>query len=92
MTSDGTFLSRGALLIPHRKDRQLIKPSYIMRLAAVLWDEDGAQRFRAGGGNPNLIEVVWQKQELALEAWRSRDPKSGGSDRSVAIGADSVGG
>lgn len=89
--SDGTVIrvaQQGELITPHQKGGKLIRPSWSERLGIVLWGEDRAARFRAGGGNFNEIELVWARQARALRKWREADSKSADGDRDVETAAD----
>lgn len=89
--SDGTLIraaQRGNLVVPHRKDGKMVRPSWSERLGIVLWGADGAKRFRAGGGNFNEIELVWARQARDLRKWREADSKSADRDSDMAAAAD----
>lgn len=91
-SSDGNLIRaarQGDLIRPHQKDNELIRPSWPQRLGIVLWGEDGAQRFRDGGGNFNEIELVWGRQARDLRKWRDADSKSADGDSGVEAAADS---
>lgn len=82
-SSDGTVIRRGDLIVPHRKNGKLVKPSWSERLGVALWGEAAARRYRAAGGNFNRIEIEWAKQARALRKWREADSKSVDRDSGV---------
>lgn len=84
----GRLIARGATIYPHQKKGKLVKPSYQMRIAAVLWGEDGAKEAAADGVNPSIIQIIWGQQDSEFAEWRDRDPKSGDRDSDVGAGSD----
>lgn len=86
--SDGTIIRLGATILPHHKNGKLVKPPYSQRLGIVLWGKEAADRYRAGGGNFNLIEITWARQARELAKWREADSKSVGGDSGVAPASD----
>lgn len=87
-SSDGVVVTRGELMVPHRRNGKRVKPAWSERLGIVLWGKDGAARFRSGGGNFNEIEIIWAKQSRALRKWRDADSKSIDGDGGVAPASD----
>ena len=86
--SDGTKLAartvRGDLISPYRKNGELLKPPYNVRLAKALFGEQGYAEYKAGGGIANQIAMEWARMNREFEERVSQDPKSGGSDSAVA--------
>lgn len=85
---DGTKLAartvRGDLITPYRKNGELLKPPYNVRLAIALFGEDGYKEYKAGGGIANQIAMEWARMNREFEERASVDPKSGGSDSTLA--------
>ncbi len=81
-------IARGALIFPHLKNNERVRPSWPERLAIVLWGEDGAARAKAGGVNFNEIEIVWEKQRIAMQEREADDPKSEAGGAGVAAVSD----
>ena len=86
--SDGTIIRKGDPILPHHKNGKLVKPPYSQRLGVVLWGKDGADRYRQGGGNFNLIEITWARQARELAKWREADSKSVGRDSGLEAVSD----
>ncbi|SDD58723.1 hypothetical protein SAMN04488581_2603 [Mycolicibacterium neoaurum] len=68
--------SEDITLIPHRKDGNLVKPPYNVRLAIALWGEDGYERFKTGGGIANQIGLEWTRMNQEYQERMESDPKS----------------
>jgi hypothetical protein len=84
---DGTVLpSRtlpGDLIMPYRKDGELLKPPYAVRLAQALFGEDGYREYKGGGGIANQISVEWARMNKQYQERVEQDPKSAGSVSAV---------
>lgn len=85
---DGTVISartvRGDFLTPYRKNGELLTPPYNVRLAQALFGEDGYAEYKAQGGIAAQIAMEWARMNRDFEERVNRDPKSGGSDSTVA--------
>lgn len=77
---DGTvFPARtipGEVLSPYRLNGELIKPTYSVRLAKVLWGDEGYAEYKAGGGISNQISLEWSRMAREFQARVEQDPKS----------------
>lgn len=90
-TEDGRVIrpaGPGPVKTPHRRNGKLIKPPLSERHGIVLWGKEGAARFRAAGGNFNLIDIIWGDQVVQLRKWREADSKSADGDSGVASASD----
>lgn len=86
---DGTVIPprtiKGDILTPYRKNGELLKPPYNVRLAIALFGEEGYRKYKAGGGIANQIAMEWARMNREFEERvNSGDSKSGGSDSAVA--------
>lgn len=87
---DGTTLAartlKGDLISPYRKNGELLKPPYNVRLAKALFGDEGYAEYKAGGGIANQIAMEWARMNREFEERVSGgDPKSGGSDSPLAV-------
>lgn len=84
---DGTKLAartvKGDFLTPYRKNGELLKPPYNVRLAIALFGEEGYRKYKAGGGIANQIAMEWARMNREFEERVNRDPKSEGSDSAL---------
>lgn len=64
-------LRRGGVLLPDSRDA--------LRLIAM-WGEEKYRRFEAAGGPPDMLTVVWAKQETQYQEWRRAGSKSADRD------------
>lgn len=69
----------GDLIMPYRKEGQLLKPPYSVRLAISLFGEEGYKDYKSGGGIANQISVEWARMNKEYSERVQRDPKSAGS-------------
>jgi hypothetical protein len=70
---------KGNLLEPHRKGGKLVD-NYNVRLAKVIFGDEGYQRFRAAGGRSADVGLVWGQMNAALTKRRAEDSKSSDSN------------
>lgn len=86
---DGTVLAArtvpGDLLEPYRKDGEIMKPPYNVRLAIALWGEDGYREYKAGGGIANQIGLEWVRMNREYQERVKKDPKSDGGGPALAV-------
>ena len=64
-------LRRNGVLLPDSRDA--------LRLIAM-WGEEKYRRFEAAGGPPDMLTVVWAKQETQYQEWRRAGSKSADRD------------
>lgn len=83
---DGTTIPArvipGEVKRPYRIQGQLMKPSYNVRLAQVLFG-DRYDAFKEAGGSGNQVGLIWAKMNDEFQKRVEADPKSGGSDSTV---------
>lgn len=84
LAPNGTLISKGELIYPHRINKERVKTSWPERVAIVLWGEDGADRAKKGGINFNEIELVWAKQKYEMDERLKNDSKSASGSSGVA--------
>ena len=66
--------------IPLRRNGELLPDSHdAMRLIAM-WGEDKYRKFETAGGPPDMLTVVWAKQNSQYEEWRRAGSKSTAGD------------
>lgn len=79
---DGTVMPArtfpGDLIMPYRKNGELIKPPYAVQLAKALWGEEGYAEYKANGGIANQISIEWARMNKSYQERVSEDPKSAG--------------
>lgn len=85
--SDGTVLPaatvKGDLKKPLRINNELLKPSYNVRLAQVLFGEDGYADFKAAGGSGSQVALEWTRMNREFQERLDADSKSAGDDSAV---------
>lgn len=83
---DGTVVParviRGDVKRPYRIGGELMKPSYNVRLAKVLFG-DRYEAFKKAGGSGNQVGLIWAKMNDEFQKRVEADPKSDGSDSAV---------
>lgn len=75
---------RGALLQPYRKDGELVKPPYTIRVVQACLGDDIYARLRAGGKNAADVWRIWNEQGMELTERHDADPKSNGGTSNLA--------
>ena len=74
---------KGRILLPHRKDGQLVKPPHSVRVVQVCLGEELYAKLRKAGKNAADIWAIWNQQGLDLANRADADPKSNGRSRPV---------
>lgn len=69
----------GEVKTPYRINGELLKPPYNVRLAKVLWGEEGYAEYKAGGGISSQIGMEWARMNQEYQKRVEADPKSAGS-------------
>lgn len=86
---DGTVLPaqtiRGEVKVPYRINGELMKPPYNVRLAKVLFGEEGYAEYKAGGGIAGQINVEWARMNREYQERVAADPKSGGDGPTLEV-------
>lgn len=86
---DGTKIPARTLpgepLTPYRKNGELLKPPYAVRLAIALFGEDGYREYKAGGGIANQITIEWARMNKEYEERVKSDSKSVGSGPALEV-------
>ena len=75
---------KGELKRPYRKDGQLIKPAYSVRVARIALGDAEYQKLRDGGNSAADVWRIWSKQATELRARQAADSKSDGSPQALA--------
>lgn len=70
---------RGQLLVPFRKNGELVKPPHRIRIVQIALGEVEYKRLREGGRSAGDVWKIWGKQGLEMRARQAGDPKSDGS-------------
>ncbi|AOT25759.1 tail assembly chaperone [Mycobacterium phage Tortellini] len=81
---------RGQLIEPYQKTNEdgtveLMTPGYHAQCAIALWGEEGYARFKSGGGNSRLINLIWTRMQQEGKRRAATDPKSGRGDQSDQV-------
>lgn len=79
------YTAPGDIMIPHRIDGGLLKPSYNVRLAIALWGEEGYEEYKKGGGIANQIGLEWARMNREYQERLKTDSKSTGSGPALEI-------
>jgi hypothetical protein len=83
---DGTVIPastvKGDYLKPYRIKGELLKPSYNVRVAQVLFGER-YEAFKKAGGSGNQVGLIWAQMNDAFQKRVKADSKSDGSDSTV---------
>ncbi|AKF14375.1 tail assembly chaperone [Mycobacterium phage Phayonce] len=71
---------RGQIIEPYQRTNadgvvELMTPGYNARVAIVLWGEEGYERFKSGGGNSRLINLIWSRMTEEGKRRAAEDPK-----------------
>lgn len=69
---------QGDLITPYRKNGERMRPSYNVRLAKVLFGEDGYAAYKAAGGIANQIALEWARMNQEYQKRVESDSKSDG--------------
>lgn len=86
LNEDGSVHTRGALMVPHRKNGALVENYDVQQAKAILGGR--YQAFRDAGGRASDITLIWWKMNRMLAERQVVDSKSVGSDRSLAAVPD----
>lgn len=86
LNDDGSLHTRGALMVPHRKNGQLVEHYDIQQAKAILGDR--YQAFKDAGGRASDITLIWWKMNRRLAERQAADSKSAGSDSTMAAASD----
>lgn len=79
---------KGVFKIPHRKNGDLIKPSYPVRVAIAVLGEEKYARYKKAGGRATDVTATLARLDQRLKERESADPKSVGSDSAVETSPD----
>ena len=77
---NGRKVKGAAYAIPLRRGGKLLPDSRNALLLIAIWGEDKYRRFEAAGGPPDILSMVWAKQDAEYERWRKTGSKSALSD------------
>ncbi len=78
--ADGKKVKAPGYAIPLRRKGKLLPDSRDALRLIAMWGEDKYRRFEKAGGPPDMLTVVWAKQDAEYERWRSTGSKSSTSD------------
>jgi hypothetical protein len=78
--SDGKTVKTPTLAVPLRRDGELLPESRDALFLQAMWGEKKYRAFEKAGGPPQMLTVVWAKQDAEYEKWRSTGSKSANSD------------
>lgn len=77
-------VKRGELKRPYRKDGQLVKPPYSVRVVMAALGDSEYKRLREGGRSAADVWRIWGQQGLDVRARQEVDSKSSGGDVALA--------
>jgi len=66
--------------IPLRRNGKLLPDSRDALRLIAMWGEEKYRKFEAAGGPPDMLTVVWAKQNWQYEEWRRAGSKSASRD------------
>jgi hypothetical protein len=75
---------RGELLIPYRRDGQLIKPPYTVRVVQVCLGDEKYEQLKVGGKRAADVWRLWNESAERLQKRQQEDSKS--NDRAHPLG------
>lgn len=75
----------GDVKTPYRINGELLKPPYNVRLAKVIFGEEGYVEYKAGGGIANQIGLEWTRMNKEYQERVTADPKSGGTVAALEV-------
>lgn len=75
---------RGALLIPYRKNGELVTPPYSVRLVKTALGEQDWAKLKAAGKNAADVIKIWHEQSLRIAERQASDPFRNGSPSPLA--------
>lgn len=76
---NGTKVQGASYAMPLRRKGKLLKDSKNSLMLIALWGEERYRKFEAAGGPPDMLQVVWAKQDAQYERWRETGSKSTGT-------------
>ena len=77
---NGTTVKSANYAIPLRRKGKLLPDSHDALRLIAMWGEEKYRKFEAAGGPPDMLTVVWAKQNSQYEEWRRAGSKSAFSD------------
>jgi len=77
--ADGTKVKTPSYMIPLRRKGKLLPDSRDALRLIAMWGEEKYRKFEAAGGPPDMLSIVWAKQDTEYERWKSAGSKSAGS-------------
>lgn len=77
---NGKKVKGTAYAMPLRRNGQLLPDSHDALRLIAMWGEEKYRKFEAAGGPPDMLTVVWAKQNSQYEEWRRAGRKSALSD------------
>jgi len=73
---NGKKIKGTAPAIPLRRNGELLADSLDAQRLIAMWGEDKYRKFESAGGPPDILAVVWAKQNYQYEEWRKAGNKS----------------
>lgn len=77
---NGKKVKGTAFEIPLRRDGKLLPDSRDALRLIAMWGEDRFRKFEAAGGPPDMLTIVWARQDAQFEEWRRAGSKSAARD------------
>jgi hypothetical protein len=65
----------GDFIQPYQKDGELLDPPYTVQLAKILLGEEQYEKFKAGGGSSQQLNLLLRKMRQDTEERAKADPK-----------------
>ena len=77
---NGKKIKGTAFAIPLRRNGKLLPDSRDALRLIAMWGEEKYRKFEAAGGPPDMLTIVWARQDAQYEEWRRAGSKSAPRD------------
>jgi len=77
---NGKKIKGTAFAIPLRRNGKLLPDSRDALRLIAMWGEEKYRKFEDAGGPPDMLTIVWAKQDAQYEEWRRAGSKSAPRD------------
>lgn len=77
---NGKKVKGTAPALPLRRGGELLPDSFDAQRLIAMWGEEKYRRFESAGGPPDMLSIVWAKQDAQYDEWRRSGSKSAPRD------------